>query len=69
MQTETYCTALDNLDRVKAVRAIHQAYLQLAALMPAATAEGYDNAPAARALVECLQDAGHIGFSPKAGRV
>jgi hypothetical protein len=69
MDTERYCLTLDQLDREKAIRAIHQAYLQLAATMPAAIAEGYDNTPAARALVECLKDAGHMGFNPQAGRV
>lgn len=69
MHTETACLSLDALDRVQAIRAIHQAYLQLAATMPAADAEGFDNAPAARALAACLKAAGHIGFDPEAGRV
>jgi len=69
MDTERYCLTLDNLDRAKAIRAIQAAYLQLSALMPVADAEGFDNGPAAAALVACLKDAGHIGFNPQAGRV
>lgn len=69
MHTETACLSLDALDQVQAIRAIHQAYLQLAATTPAASAEGFDNVPAARALVACLKAAGHIGFNPEAGRV
>lgn len=69
MDTERYCLTLENLDRAKAIRAIQAAYLQLAATMHAADSEGYDNGPAAAALVACLKDAGHIGFNPQAGRV
>lgn len=69
MDTERYCLTLDRLDPVKAIRAIQQAQLQLAALLPAAKAEGYDNEPAMRSLVECLRGAGHMGFNPMAGRV
>lgn len=68
MHTEAACLSLDALDRVQAIRAIHQAYLQLAATMHAANSEGFDNTPAASALVACLKAAGHIGFNPKAGR-
>lgn len=59
MDTERYCTSLDNLDRTKAIRAIQQAYLQLAALDAYVDCEAYDNAPALNALLECLRDAGH----------
>jgi hypothetical protein len=57
--TERYCDTLDRLDRVKAIRAIQQAYLQLAALDAYADCTGYDNEPALNALLECLRDAGH----------
>ncbi len=60
MHTEIYCDTLDKLDSVKAIRAIQQAWLQLRALNDPAS--GFDNAPAMKALEECLIDAGHIGF-------
>ena len=69
MDTERYCLTLDNLDRGQAIRAIHQALLQLAATMPAALAEGFDNVPAIQSLVQCMKDAGHMGYNPTAGRV
>lgn len=69
MHTELYCLTLDKLDPVQAIRAIQQAHLQLAALLPAASTEGYDNAPALTALHQCLKDAGHMGHNPEAGRV
>lgn len=62
MHTELYCTTLDQLDRVKAVRAIHEALLQLAATSRAAGDEGFDNAPAIAALGECLAQAGRVGY-------
>ena len=62
MHTEMYCETLDALDPVKAIRAIHQAYLQLAALSNSVDLDGYDNRPALDALAECLADAGHPGF-------
>ena len=57
--TELACTSLDKLDRVKAIRAIQQAYLQLAALTTYTDTESYDNVPAMNALLACLRDAGH----------
>lgn len=63
MHTETYCATLDRLDPVQAVRAIHQAYLQLAAVDQNCDVEPYDSAPALDALKACLAQAGHAGFS------
>ena len=63
MHTELYCETLGRLDPAKAIRAIHQAHLQLAALNQNVDCEHYDNAPALAALFECLKDAGHIGFA------
>ena len=34
MHTELYCTTLDELDPVQAIRAIHEAWAQLAAVSP-----------------------------------
>lgn len=62
MHTETYCLTLDKLDPVKAIRAIHQAHLQLAALNQNVDCEYFDNVPALAALGDCLADAGHIGY-------
>jgi hypothetical protein len=62
--TDRYCFALDNLDRAKAIRAIHQALLQLQALANVADENSFDNAPAIEALTECMADARHIGFDP-----
>lgn len=65
MHTEEYCKTLDALDRVQAIRAIHQAYLQLMALNDSIRTAGaeMDNVPALGALYDCLATAGHIGFS------
>lgn len=60
MHTELYCVNLNNLNPVKAIRAIQQAHLQLTALN--VDCEHYDNAPALAALADCLSQAGHIGF-------
>ena len=62
MHTELYCPKLGDLDVNQAIRAIHQAALQLAATADAAAAEGYDNAPAIEALSACLARAGHPGY-------
>lgn len=62
MHTEIYCETLAALDPVKAIRAIHQAHLQLAALTRSVDLEGYDNKPVLDALAQCLADAGHPGF-------
>ena len=62
MHTELYSTTLDELDSVQALRAIHQAWLQLTAVSPASLAEGFDNWPALASLAACLRAAGHSGF-------
>lgn len=62
MHTELYCPTLADLDLVKAIRAIHQAHLQLAALWANVDCEYFDNGPALAALAECLSDAGHPDF-------
>lgn len=64
MHTEIYCETLENLDKVKAIRAIHQALLQLVAIENTSTSSGndYDNMPAILALRELMADAGHIAF-------
>lgn len=64
MHTEIYCQTLEDLPKEKAIRAIHQAWLQLNATNNQARREGYDNAPAIEALGECLKAAGHVGFVP-----
>lgn len=61
MHTDIYCLKLADLDRVKAVRAIHQAWLQLRA-HDKIDHEPFDNEPALAALADCLKDAGHPGF-------
>lgn len=66
MHSELYCATLDNLDPAKAVRALHEAYLQLTALTANVDCGPYDTTPALHSLADCLQDAGHIGFTPKA---
>lgn len=63
MHTETACLSLDALDRVQAIRAIQQAYLQLAALTANVDCQPYDNAPAMADLAACLRAAGHMGFA------
>ena len=67
MHTEMYCTTLDSLDRPKAIRAIHELYLQLHALNENVDVEHYDQGPALDALAACLMDAGHPGFAERAG--
>lgn len=64
MHSEIYCTNLDNIDKVKAIRAVQEAFLQLSAIGERVEVDGmeYDNAPALEALREVLIDAGHIGF-------
>lgn len=60
MHTEIYCETLENLDKVKAIRAIHQALLQLVAIETGS--DDVDNFPAMLALRELMADAGHIAF-------
>jgi hypothetical protein len=62
MHTETHCPTLDAIDKVQAIRAIHQAWLQLNATKAIAADESFDNAPALASLAKCLADAGHPGF-------
>jgi hypothetical protein len=61
MHTEIACSDLDKLDRVKAIRAIHEAYLQLKAV-DRYGADNLFNERVVASLAECLKDAGHIGF-------
>lgn len=56
MHTENYCDSLERLDPVAAIRAVHQAWLQMRALT---SCGHYDNAPAIEALRACLEQAGH----------
>ena len=62
MDTERYCTTLENINPTSAIRAIHQAYLQIAALDTNVDCGEFDNAPALKALADVLKDAGHPGF-------
>jgi hypothetical protein len=64
MHTEAYCTTLPALDPVAAIRAIHQAFLQLSAVAANCDTEPYDNGPALADLAICLKAAGHPGFTP-----
>jgi hypothetical protein len=50
MHTELYCPTLADVDPVAAIRAIHQAWLQLCATYDAAAADDmcFDNGPAIR---------------------
>lgn len=62
MHTERYCETLDSLQLIDAIRAIHQAYMQLEALRQNVLIAPYDNRPAIEALEDCLIRAGHVGF-------
>jgi S-methylmethionine-dependent homocysteine/selenocysteine methylase len=62
MHTELYCDKLADVDPVKAIRAVHQAYLQLNATKDVALTESYDNKPSIAALSSILKTAGHPGF-------
>jgi hypothetical protein len=61
MRTEMCCSTLGALDKVEAIRAIHQAFIQLSAVEDGQ--EGLDNRPCLERLSECLKAAGHLGFS------
>lgn len=65
MHTELYCTKLKDLNRTDAIRAIHQAWLQLSAHGERVEADGVvlDNRPAILALGKCLKQAGHFAFA------
>lgn len=59
--TETVCETLPELDRVKAIRAIHRALFQF----EAGEKLGFDcldNSDAIAELRACLRDAGHVGY-------
>jgi len=62
MHTEKYCKTLDRVDPVAAIRAIHEALLQLMAVQKMGVCEDLDNWPAIASLSACLKDAGHIAF-------
>ena len=62
MHTEMYCDHLARLDPTDAIRAIHQAWLQLNATSRTAADEAFDNEPSIAALASCLRQAGHVGF-------
>ncbi len=69
MDTEKYCKTLDNLDKKEAIRAIHEAYLQLDSMGLDVTINDrgnyltYDNRIVLVNLKNCLAKAGHIGFN------
>jgi len=63
MDTERYCATLERVEKATAIRAIHQAWLQLTALDRNIDCEHYDNAPAMEALASVLRAAGHPGFA------
>jgi hypothetical protein len=62
MATEGYCDHLHRLHPAKAIRAIHEAYLQLFAVTANCDVTPYDCSPALASLRACLRDAGHPGF-------
>ena len=62
MHTERYCETLDHLSRIEAIRAIHQAHLQLGAINANCKCGDYDNTPALAALAQCMKAAGHPGY-------
>lgn len=64
MHTEEYCKTLAALDPAKAIRAIHQALLQLNAVTRQCDLDGLDTIPAMESLCDCLRDAGHPAFPP-----
>jgi len=61
MQTESFTPQLFALEPVAAIRAIHQAWLQLDAARRGV--EGLDHGPALAALAACLAQAGHPAFA------
>lgn len=64
MHTEIYCDNIDNMDKVKAIRAIHQAFLQLKAIGEKVEVGGlvYDNSQTISDLADALRDVKHAGF-------
>ena len=66
MNTEDYCQTPEMMCPVMAVRAVHEAYLQLAAIQKEGCAPQFDNRPAMRSCAEVLRDAGHPGFQDPA---
>lgn len=68
MDTEKYCKNLDKLDPEQAIRAIHEAFLQLDSIGVIAVVESkdgqvYDNRSVLESLKKCLESAGHLGFN------
>ena len=63
MHTEMYCSDLAALDPLAAIRAIHQAHLQLAemGLRPEIDGTTFDNASTLTALWDCLKSVGYAG--------
>ena len=62
MHTEMYCESPNKLDRIKAIRAIHEAYLQLSALTANIDCGHYNNRQALESLADCLRQAGFQGL-------
>ena len=65
MHTEDYTRTLPEVDPVKMIRAIHEAYLQLSAVTLHIDCAPFDNTAALESLSDCLKDAGHPGFQPE----
>lgn len=59
MYTEAHCATLQDLEPAAAVRAIHEAYLQLRATASNCDVAPYDAGPALSSLKACLAQAGH----------
>lgn len=60
MHTERYCDSLESLDRVAAIRAIHEAFMQLSSAQDGL--DCLDHGPALESLAACMRAAGHIAF-------
>ena len=68
MHTEIYCPQLDQLNHVQAIRAIHEAWLQLDAIGSRIEVDGrsLDNSRALRSLRDVLASVEHpIAFPPR----
>jgi hypothetical protein len=68
--SDRYCETLSDLDQAQAIRAIHQAWIQLNAMSYQGRAEvdgtEYDNRATLQELATCLRAAGHLGFKARA---
>lgn len=62
--TETVCERLDELSRVDAIRAIHEAHPQLSSMSRMCDLAPFDPNPTLEALAACLRAAGHPGYLP-----